>query len=190
MNHPFMTAIDERLVRRGVAVARFNFPYMERGRRAPDRARILEQCYRTVVDQLRCDRRLNPSRIVLGGKSMGGRIATHIVAAGYPADAIFLLGYPLHPAGKPDVMRRDHLAALRMPLLFVQGTRDSLCNLEDLRSTLEKIPAPGTVCVIEGGDHSFNVLKRMRRSHESVLDEIADAGAAWIRDLPAARIGR
>lgn len=185
MNHPFLVACCEALTRRGLAVARFQFPYMQRGRRAPDRAVVLENCYRTVADQLRDDAAIDPGLLILGGKSMGGRIATQIAASGYPCDGLILLGYPLHPAGRPDKPRIDHFPALHQAQLFIQGTRDSLCNLEDLRASLRATAGPSSVHVIEGGDHSFALPKRMGRSGESVISEISEVVSAWLETVPS-----
>jgi len=185
MGHPFMTSIQERLTRRGLAVALFNFPYMERGGRAPDRVAVLEDCYRATVEQFRTDPMLEGARLFLGGKSMGGRIATHLAAAGVVADGIVLLGYPLHPAGQRDRPRRAHLPAIAAPLLFIQGTRDSLCDLDDLQAVVAGLKAPTRVHVIDGGDHSFKVLKRSGRDEAAVLDEVADVCATWVAKLAA-----
>jgi uncharacterized protein len=183
MDHSFMTAMQSRLAARGNAVVLFNFPYKERGGRAPDRAGVLETCYRAVVGQLRADPQLRPQRLLIGGKSMGGRIATQIAAAGCEVDGIILLGYPLHPPGKPERLRRAHLPEIAAPMLFLQGTRDPLCNLEDLRQVLGDVRAPVEVHVVEGGDHSFKVPKRSGRTHDDVLDELADRCDAWLGRL-------
>ncbi len=180
MAHPFMTSMQDRLTHLGHAVALFNFPYTERGRRAPDRGAVLEECYRSVVEHLRVDEDLRPSRLFIGGKSMGGRIATQIAAGGLDADGLVLLGYPLQPPGKPEKMRCAHLTAVAAPLLFLQGTRDSICNLNDLQSVLNELRGPVKLHVIAGGDHAFQVLKRSGRNQEEVLDELADVCADWI----------
>ncbi len=180
MDHPFMTSIQKRLGERGLAVALFNFPYKEKGGKAPDTRTVLEGCYLAVVEQLRADPRLKPGRLIIGGKSMGGRIATQIAAAGCPSDGIILLGYPLHPPGKPEKMRRAHLPDIAVPMLFLQGTRDSLCNLEQLRPLLAEIPAQTRLHVVVDGDHSFKVLKRTGRDQDEVLDELADVCVAWV----------
>lgn len=180
MDHPFMVDMQERLVDRGVAVALFNFPYKEKGGRAPDSKGVLETCYRSVLEQLRRDPKLAPGKIFVGGKSMGGRIATQIVAAGCEVDGIILLGYPLHPPGKPEKMRRAHLVEIAAPLLFLQGTRDSLCRLDDLRPVLKEIPGVTELHVVEDGDHSFKVLKRTGRTRGEVLDELAGVCVDWL----------
>lgn len=183
MHHVFLNGVADALARRGVAAARFNFPYMQAGRRAPDRAPVLERCYRAVADRLRDDPEIAAATLLIGGKSLGGRIATQIAAAGYPCDGAIVLGYPLHPAGKPERVRRAHLPDLRIPLLFLQGTRDSLCNLSDLERELLAVPGAVTVHVVDGADHSFHLPKRMRRSAQSVIDEIAAVCSAWIASL-------
>ncbi len=180
MDHPFMVAMQERLVDRGMAVVLFNFPFKEADRRAPDSRKVLEACYAAVIEQVRGDAALDPARLYLGGKSMGGRIATQIVAAGCRADGIILLGYPLHPPGKPEKMRREHLPQISVPMLFLQGTRDSLCDLDNLEPILEEIPSKTRLHVVVDGDHSFKVLKRTGREAEEVLDELAEVCAEWV----------
>ncbi len=182
MDHPFMTSMQERLCQRGVAVVLFNFPYKERGGKAPDSRKVLEQCYLSVVEQVRADKRLDPGRLVIGGKSMGGRIATQIVAGGCRVEAVVLLGYPLHPPGKPEKMRSAHLPEVAAPMLFFQGTRDSLCDLDKLRPVLGGL-CDVTLHVIDDGDHSFKVLKRTGRDQDGVLDEIAEVAADWLRTV-------
>ena len=181
MEHPFMAGMQRRFAERSIATVLFNFPYKERGGRAPDRPVVLEGCYRAVVEQIRADRHLLPSHLFIGGKSMGGRIATHIAASDCAVDGILLLGYPLHPPGKTDRLRKAHLPDIGAPLLFFQGTRDSLCNLGDLRDAIGEMQAPVELHVIDGGDHSFKVLKSLGRTDDEVLDEIADRGRDWIK---------
>lgn len=180
MDHPFMVAMQERLVDRGFAVVLFNFPFKEVDRRAPDSREVLEACYAAVIEQVRGDAKLDPARLFIGGKSLGGRIATQIVAVGCRADGIILLGYPLHPPGKPEKMRREHLPQISVPMLFLQGTRDSLCNLDNLEPILKEISSKTRLHVVVDGDHSFKVLKRTGRGAEDVLDELADVCAGWI----------
>lgn len=179
MDHPFLVAVAERLAQRGVAVVRFNFPYTERGDRAPDRAPVLEACYRAVLAALRADPALGGGRLVLGGKSMGGRIASHLAAAGEPCDGLVFLGYPLHPAGRPQVRRDAHLPRIAAPMLFLTGTRDALCPLPTLRAVLARLPH-ATLHVVEDGDHGFAVRKRSGRTPDDVLDELAAATVAWL----------
>lgn len=177
MDHAFLVAVAERLAARGVAVVRFNFPYTERGDRAPDRAPVLEACYRAVLAQVRAD--LGGDRLVIGGKSMGGRMASHLAAAGEPLDGLVFLGYPLHPAGRPQQLRDAHLPRIAVPMLFLTGTRDALCPLDTLRPILARLPQ-ATLHVVDDGDHSFAVRKKSGRTAEMVLDELADATLAWL----------
>lgn len=185
MHTPFLSAVHEGMAARGYAAVKFNFPYTEIGRRAPDPASVLEACYQSVLAAVRANERLAPGRIVIGGKSLGGRMATHLAAGGAATAGVVLLGYPLHPPGRTDKLRVAHLARIRVPMLFFAGTRDALCQLDLLRQTLQALPAPTTLHVIDGGDHSFNLPKRMQRDAYSVWDEIVAATADWINALPA-----
>jgi len=183
MTNPLLVAVHEGIGRRGYASVRFNFPYKERGGRAPDPAAVIESCYRRVVAQVRAST-LRPARLIIGGKSLGGRIASQIAAQGETVDALVFLGYPLHPAGRPDQLRTAHLPRITVPMLFFAGTRDSLCTLPLLRETLQTLTAPATLHVIEGADHSFAVPKRTGRGGEAVYAEIVDATVAWLGALP------
>src|SRR5262245_12036930 len=118
MRHPWLVAVADALSQRGFSTVRFNFPYKERRGRIPDPAPVLEACYRAVLAQLREDRELDARRLMIGGKSMGGRMASHLAAAGEPVDGLLFLGYPLHPAGKPDKLRVAHLGRISVPMLF------------------------------------------------------------------------
>jgi hypothetical protein len=186
MHAPFLSAVHVGLAIRGYPTVKFNFPYTEQGRRAPDRAPVLETCYQRVLDAVRADPDLAGRRIVIGGKSLGGRIATHLAARGADVAGVLLLGYPLHPAGKPDQLRTAHLGDIRVPMLFIAGTRDALCTLSVLQHTLATLPAPTTLHIVDGGDHSFNVPKRMEREAHSVWEEIVTVAATWIAAGPGA----
>lgn len=181
MSNPFLSAVHEGLCERGFATLKFNFPYKERGGRAPDKTAVLEACYRSVLESMRSDRELRDLPVIIGGKSMGGRMATHLAAQGEAVAGVLLLGYPLHPAGKPEQLRDAHLNRITAPMLFFAGTRDALCSLDLLRPALAACTAPVTLHVIEGGDHSFKVLKRSGRDQAAVEAEIVDASAAWLR---------
>ena len=174
-----MVQVHEALAQRGLLSVRFNFPYKERGGKAPDRPPLLEATWRAVARAVREDPELAPARLVLAGKSMGGRIATHLAAQGEPCAGVALLGYPLHPPRKPEKLRAAHLADIDVPLLFVQGTRDALCDLELLRATLAGLSAPVTLHLIEQGDHSFKVPKRSGRDASEILTEIIETIVEW-----------
>lgn len=181
MSHPFMQTVAERLAARDLTVVRFNFAYIEAGKKAPDRQVVLEDTYRGVVEQVRGE--LQPQRLFLGGKSMGGRIASYLPASGVGCDGLVFLGYPLHPPGRPDRIRDAHLYEVAVPLLFVEGTRDPFCPLATLEELRAKLTAPSEVAVVEDGDHSFKVRKSSGRSTDEALDEVVGAVAAWIKRL-------
>lgn len=178
MDHPFMEFMAVRLAARGHQVVRFNFVYAERGRKAPDKQPVLEETYRAVVEHLDVD-----GKLVLGGKSMGGRIASHVVASGTPAAGLVFFGYPLHPPGRPERIRDAHLHDVSAPMLFIEGTRDPFCPLETLERVRSELSAETTVAVIDDGDHSFRVRKSSGRSTEAAWDEVAHAASDWIERL-------
>ena len=180
---PFIVCFAEGLAARGLPVVTFNFLYTEQGRRAPDRRPKLEACYRAVVDSVRT--RAPERALLIGGKSMGGRIATQIAAApgaedeaGLPAadiGGVVALGYPLHPPGRPDKMRDAHLPRITVPVLVIQGARDTFGTDAELRPVLERMPQ-ARLHVIEGGDHSLNIRRQSAPPqdviHAGVMDEI------------------
>lgn len=183
MSSPLLSAVHEGLAANGYVSVKFNFPYTEAGRRAPDRAPVLEDCYRHVVAAIRTDARLAPRRLVIGGKSMGGRMASQLAAQGEAVAGLILLGYPLHPPGKVDQLRVAHLPRIRVPMLFFAGTRDSLCRLDLLQRTVAELRAPVTLHIIDGGDHSFAVPKAMHRSAGDVWEELIRVTADWLANL-------
>jgi len=185
MRHPFLSFVHEALAMRGVGTIKFNFPYMETGRGAPDSPQRLAQAWRSVIERVR--RELRPGPLFVGGKSMGGRIASLVVAGGEPTAGLVLLGYPLQPAGRPNVLRSEHLARVACPILFVQGSRDRLCDLELLRKVLATLPAPASLHVIEDGDHSFKVPKRSGKTERQVWDDIVNGVASWLKGIAGDR---
>lgn len=173
----FMVRMAEGLAQRGLSTATFDFPYVAAGRKVPDRAPVLE---RTWTDALAAVReRLPELPIYIGGKSMGGRIATHVASPGQAGSlaGIILLGYPLHPPGRPDQRRDAHLPAIREPMLFVQGSRDAFGSAEEIRALVPSLQN-ATLHEIEGGDHSFKVPGGLGRQ-EPVLAGVMDTVAAW-----------
>jgi predicted alpha/beta-hydrolase family hydrolase len=181
MHHAFMSFFHEALARQGILSVKFNFLYMEQGRKAPDRTAKLEQTYRTVLRHVRQDANWQPGRLFIGGKSMGGRIASHLAAQGEAVSGLVCLGYPLHPAKKPDNLRSAHLAHITCPMLFLQGTRDPLCDLTHLRNALQPLHSPAQVYEIEGGDHSFKVPKRSGRTDEEIWQAAVQVILNWLR---------
>lgn len=185
MRHPFMEAAAEGLARRGVATLRYQFPYMEQGRNAPDRAPVLVETVRAAVAEAR---RLAPGLTLLaGGKSMGGRM-TSTAASDEPLEGVgglAFFGFPLHPAGRPSTERAAHLSRVGLPMLFLQGSRDALGDLSLLRPLLRALRPPPALHVVDGADHGFHVLKRSGRSDGDVLDELCDRMAGWVREVVA-----
>lgn len=177
MNTPFLVSLQRRLAERSVAAARFNFLYTEERRPSPDRMAVLEACWRAVAGWARDE--LHPAALFLGGKSLGGRIASHIVAAGYPCAGLFFLGYPLHPPRQESRLRKDHLPRITVPMLFISGSRDPLCRLELLAPVLEELGERARLHVIEGGDHSFKT-PRPAKSEAEVTGEVLDVLVEWM----------
>lgn len=155
MHSPFIRYFHTELAKHGFIAVKFNFPYMEAGRKVPDRKDVLEGSYRTIIEQVR-SRVDSGSRMVIGGKSMGGRIASQVVAAdGTDVDGLFFLGYPLHLPGRVDQLRDQHLYKIKRPMLFLSGTRDSFAGKDLLENVTHKIGPNAQLHWIEAGDHSF-----------------------------------
>lgn len=180
MAHPFMEAIADGLAERAVATLRYQFPYMEKGSKRPDTPPVAHAAVRAAVAEAA---RLYPGLpLIAGGKSFGARMTSQ-TQAGAPLPnvaGLAFLGFPLHPAGKPSVDRAAHLADVKIPMLFLQGTRDTLAELKLLEPVVNELGRKATLHVVEGGDHSFHVLARSGRKDADVITEICDAMAAWI----------
>jgi predicted alpha/beta-hydrolase family hydrolase len=178
MRHAWLQRMAEALAGEGVATFRYQFPYMQAGRKRIDPPEVLHAAVRAAVTAARDAAPDLP--VIAGGKSFGGRMTTQAQAESpLPgARGIALLGFPLHPAGKPSVNRAEHLPRADVPLLFLQGTRDELADLSLLRPIVEKLPR-AHLRVIDGADHSFHVLKRSGRTDGDVLRELAQAVAEW-----------
>ncbi|HEY8527345.1 MAG TPA: alpha/beta family hydrolase [Acidimicrobiales bacterium] len=168
--HPSLVALEKALP---VPVVRADFPYRREGRKAPDRAPKLIACVREEAAALAESAGVAPDRIVLGGRSMGGRMCSMAVAEGLPAAGLVLVSYPLHPPGRPDKLRIDHLPALDVPCLFVSGTRDPFGSPEELEHHTAAIPGPVTHVWIEGGRHEL----------KGADEKVAEAVAAWFDRL-------
>jgi predicted alpha/beta-hydrolase family hydrolase len=175
----FLERCAEALAAGGRGALLFNFPYSERRRRIPDPPATLERTIEAVAAFARSA--LGARRLVLGGKSMGGRIASQAVAKGVAADALVFLGYPLHPPGKPETLRDRHLAAVAAPMLFIQGTRDAFARWDLLEATVARLGELATVLKVEDGDHSFKVPKQTGRSAADVEREVFGGIAAWLQ---------
>jgi predicted alpha/beta-hydrolase family hydrolase len=171
--------VARRLADASIDVWTFNFPYMEQKRRAPDRAPILERCFRRVIDVAR-DSAGPPDALFVGGKSMGGRIATHLAAQGDQMAGVFALGYPLHPPGKPEQLRSEHLGAITVPVLIVQGERDTFGTPSELSQAIAAMNAPVTLEIVEGGDHS---LATRGRSADQLYQWLATVITKWTQSI-------
>jgi predicted alpha/beta-hydrolase family hydrolase len=183
MTNPLLSAVHEGLAAAGYLAVKFNFPYTERRARAPDRRPVLESCYRDVLAWLGGASPYRPRTMVIGGKSLGGRIASYLAATGTEVAGVLFLGYPLHPAGQPTKLRADHLATIAAPMLFFAGTRDALCHLDRLRPVLRRIGPRASLHLIEGGDHSFHTPRRLGRSDAEVWAEVVRASVDWLSSI-------
>ena len=179
MTAPLLVAVAEGLAARGVTVLRFNSLQKELGKKAPDTVAKFELVTLAAIEALRAEA---PQHLFLGGKSMGGRVASILASKGVACDGLVFLGYPLHPPGRPEKLRADHLLEIKPPMLFLQGTRDPLCDLALLRPVLARLGKRASLHLIEGGDHSFELLKSAGRTGESVHAEIITAIHGWITD--------
>ena len=182
--HPFMRLFASGLAERGIDTLTFNFVYMEQRRSVPDPKTKLESCYLAVIDAATRHKKLKGNRLAIGGKSMGGRIASQVGAQPESADeiaALVFLGYPLHPPGRPDKLRDTHLPEIKAPMLFVQGSRDTFGTPEELRVVFKKHHLSPTLHVVEGGDHSLKVPKSLGTPQDQVYASVMDTIAGWLQ---------
>lgn len=180
-----LAELARRLPRRGIAVVRFDFPYRAAGKKLPDPMPRLEAAYEAVVDAVRG--RAPGVPLFLGGKSMGGRVASHLAARRIATDGLVLLGYPLHPAGKKEKLRDAHLPEVPVPMLFVQGTRDDLCDLDLLAPVLARCGDRARLHVVADGDHSLEVRKASGRTSRDAVDEVEAVVADFVAEAIEAR---
>jgi hypothetical protein len=189
-----MTGFASAFAARGLHVVTFNFPYTESGRKLPDTKPVLLDCYRAVVRQVAADPVLGALPLVIGGKSMGGRMASYLAAAPGPDAAdpagwwprlrgLVFLGYPLHPPARAQHVRVDHLPAIVHPMLFVQGTKDAFGTPDEVRAFTNVLPAPCTLVGIDQADHSFEVTKRSGIPQADVYAGIQDTVAGWVQEV-------
>lgn len=182
---PFLLRLAEALAAGGHSAVLVNFPYAESRRRVPDTKALLEATVLAAAQFARSE--LGARWLVLGGKSMGGRIVSQAVAKGLAADGLLFLGYPLHPPGRPDALRDEHLPAITAPMLFVQGTRDAFARWDLLEATLAKLGDRARLMKIEDGDHSFAVRKKSGLTAGGVEQSIFDGIASWLPGLSTRR---
>ncbi len=178
LRDPFGAYAANALAAAGIATVRFQFPYMEAGRRAPDRPPVLEATWRAVIEAVRSD----AGRVVVGGRSMGGRIASMVVAQGVVVDALALFAYPLHPPGRSDQQRVEHLSAIRVPVLFCSGTHDAFGTPEELRAAAKRVKR-AKVRLLQSADHGFSAPKASGRTREEIWAEAVGALGEWLAGL-------
>jgi predicted alpha/beta-hydrolase family hydrolase len=180
---PWMMAMARALASRGSDVVTFDFLYAHAGKRLPDRTPVLEQTWRAVLAAVRSRGDVSHETLFVGGKSMGGRIATHVAAdrSGEPLTGVILFGYPLHPPGKPQTLRAEHLPRVRVPMLFVQGSRDAFGRPDELSPVVE--PLSARLFVVEGGDHSLTPTARSGETVQTVIERVADEVTKFVSSL-------
>ena len=181
--HPFMVTVARGLAERGIDVVTFDFPYMAQKRRVPDKAPVLEASFRETVADAR--QRVGPDRrLFVGGKSLGGRMATHLAAEGLAdLQGVVLLGYPLHPPGKPEQPRVAHLPRITVPVLIVQGDGDAFGTPDEVKPAFASLGARATLHVVERGDHSLRVPRSAAVSQQDVYNGVLDAIAGWVQSV-------
>jgi predicted alpha/beta-hydrolase family hydrolase len=180
MRHRFLESMSAALGSRGVATLRYQFPYMEAGGRRPDAPAVAEATVRAAVK--RAADLVPGLPLIAGGKSFGGRMTSSAAATSLPdVQGLAFLGFPLHPPGKPDTARGDHLDSVELPMLFLQGTRDQFAQLDLITSVCERLGSRAMLHLVDGADHSFGVPKRSGRTADSVLAELADTLVRWAR---------
>jgi predicted alpha/beta-hydrolase family hydrolase len=183
MSHPFMETVAAGLAARGIASLRYQFPYMEKGSKRPDAPAVAHEAVRAAVTE--AARRCPGLPLVAGGKSFGGRMTSQAQAI-TPLPGVrglVFLGFPLHPPGKPSTERAEHLAHVKIPMLFLQGTRDEFAKLELLEPVVKSLGSLASLRLVEHGDHSLHVPARSGRKASEVVAEVLNAAAAWIAGL-------
>jgi uncharacterized protein len=176
-----MLTVTRALGERGLDIVRFNFLYKEKHSNRPDPMPRLKETTSAVVAYVRAE--LNPRKLIIGGRSMGGRAASMLAADGFDCAGLLLLAYPLHPPGRLDQLRDAHLPAIRAPVLCANGTRDPFCTPELMNKAIERVTTRWQMLWLDGADHSFHVLKSSGRTDADVVAQVADAAQAWIGQL-------
>ena len=181
----FMVEAGRQLSARAITVATFDFPYITAGRKTPDKAPVLEQAWRSAIAEARAHDAFRSLPLFIGGKSMGGRIASHVAAQGIEGvSGLVFLGYPLHPPGRPQQRRDAHLPQIAQPMLFVQGSRDEFGTANDIRELLPRLNPQAQLFEVTDGDHSFKVrVKTTGKKQDAVFTEIFDRVDAFIRSV-------
>ena len=181
MNDRGVAATARALQERGISTVRFNFLYKEKKSSRPDPMPKLQDAFSAVVARTRDE--ISPSRLIIGGRSMGGRAASMLAADGFDCAGLLLLAYPLHPPGKPDQLRDAHLPSLRVPVICFNGTRDPFCTPSLMEDVLQRVKTRWEMHWVEGADHSFHVLKSSGKTDAQVVDEMADQIRSWVSSI-------
>lgn len=187
MNGAALRAVTDALAAAKIPSLRFNYPYRTAGRNAPDRPKVLDAATREAAAELAKRTKLPPERLVLGGRSMGGRYCSMVVGDRddpLPALGLLMLSYPLHAAGKPDQPRVDHFPGIRVPILFVSGTRDSMAAQAELTEEAKAVRGKTSFHWVDTADHGYRPLKASGRTADDVLAEVAGTAVAWVAGLP------
>ncbi len=178
-DHPLVVALRDGIAAGGFPVLTFNYPYTEAGRKRPDAPARLQSCHTSAARWFRDE--VDPT-LVMAGRSMGGRMASMLAAGGEACAGLILFSYPLHPPGRPEKLRKDHLPDIGVPVLSIVGTRDSLARMDLYDRWVRPLPNFTTV-EVDDGDHSFRVRKSSGRTNEQALEEVVDAATRWLSDL-------
>jgi uncharacterized protein len=181
MMNPLLVAFAEGLAEEGYPVLRFNFLYAEHQRKSPDKEPVLTAAWEAAHRFLKDDSGIAFDHVVAAGKSLGGRIASQMVTREQlPVEGLVFLGYPLHRMGDSSILHHDHLYSITIPMLFVEGTRDALCDMDALATVFSRLRGPHDLYAIEGGDHSFHVSKSAGLSDTEIYGRIVTKTAAWL----------
>ena len=183
MNSEAIAGLHRSLTERRFFCLRFNFPFAEAGKRRPDSLPVLRRTMRAALGALGRDPTAAPAHLFLGGIGLGGQVAADLAAARIRVDGLFLMAYPLHPAGKPDELQPEQLFRIVSPAIFLQGDRDTTCDVDALRQTLVRVGAPTVLHVVPEADRSFKVLKKSGRTQDEVTEEMTRALDDWIRSI-------
>jgi hypothetical protein len=183
IDDPMLEALHQLLTEQRYLTLRFNFPFAEAKKKKVDDAPVLRRALQSAVNVLARDPTAAPAHLFVGGAGLGGQVAADVATARTHVDGLFILGYPLHPQGRPEKARADHLYRVTAPLLFVQGTRDRRCDLDALRRTLKGVGAPRTLHICDDADHHFQVTKRGERQQIDVYHELLVTLDSWIQKI-------
>jgi uncharacterized protein len=178
LHSPLLTGFSAGLADAGIGSLRFNFPYKQQGRHAPDQPAVLRDAFTAVFEEART--RADEHSVFAGGKSLGGRIASLLVADGLPATGLVFVGYPLHPPGKTERIRDEHLDRVPVPMLFLQGTQDPFARWDLLEKVVSRLGDRATLHPVDGGDHSFRI-RGLKRPDEEIGRELAEPAASFMR---------